>query len=89
MSLDHDDAGAVRRFSEEVDRALAEAAAGFEPWTIRLIAAWVLAGALLTVAVLTDGAVSTILYALGILLVAGWAAGFYRARGDRARWFGS
>jgi hypothetical protein len=87
MSLDHADNEAVLRFTDDVERALQDAAAGFEPWTLRLLGAWVIAGALLTGAVLADGAFSTILYVLGIAVVAVSVAGFYVARGERARWF--
>jgi hypothetical protein len=87
MSLDHADDEAVLRFTHDVDRALEEAAPGFEPWTVRLLGAWVLAGALLTGAVLADDALSTILYVLGLAAVVLSTAGFYIAR-DRARWFG-
>ena len=87
MSLDHDDADAVLRFSDDVDAALSEAASGFEPWTLRLIGLWVVAGALITLAVRSNGALSTILYILGFAVVAVWAAGFHLAKGDRDRWY--
>jgi hypothetical protein len=87
MSLDHADDRAVLEFTQDVERELERAAPGFEPWTLRLLGAWVVAGALLTGAVLADGALSTVLYVLGIAAVAISVAGFYVASGERARWF--
>jgi hypothetical protein len=90
MSLDHHDADAVQRFTEEVDEALAAASPdGFATWTARLVGAWLLGLALITLAVRSDGAVSTVLYLLGLAVVAFWVVGFYSARGERARWFGA
>ena len=64
--LEHDDEAAVDRFTAAVDEALVAGAAGRQAITIRLIGMWVLAGILLTLAVLADDALSTILYVLGI-----------------------
>jgi hypothetical protein len=87
MSLDHRDDAAVRAFTDEVDEHLGLGESGLEPWTLRLLGAWVLAGALITLAVRTDGGLSTALYLLGFVVVAAWVAGFYAARDD-AHWFG-
>ena len=85
MSLDHRDDAAVGAFADEVDRHLGQGESGLEPWTVRLLAAWLLGGILLTLAVRTDGALSTALYLIGFVVVAAWVAGFYAARDD-AHW---
>ena len=87
MTLDHGDQGAVSAFTEEVDQRLGRGESGLEPWSIRLVGAWVLSGALITLAVRSDGALSTVLYVAGIITIAAWVAGFYLAR-DGAHWFG-
>jgi hypothetical protein len=69
MTLQHDDEAAVDRFTAEVEQALVRGAVGKQEITLRLIATWIVAGALLTLAVLTDDALSTILYVLGIAVV--------------------
>jgi hypothetical protein len=69
MTLQHDDEEAVDRFTASVDEALALGAAGRQDATIRLIGIWIVAGVFLTLGVLTHGAVSTILYIIGIVLV--------------------
>ena len=86
MSLDHRDEAAVDAFTDEVDRHLGDSASGLEPWAVRLVAVWAVAGVLITLAVRTDGAVGTALYLAGFLAIALWVAGFYLARGD-AHWF--
>lgn len=87
MSLDHRDDTAVSAFTEEVDRHLGAGESGLEPWTLRLLGAWVVTGLLITLAVRSDGALSTVLYLAALLAIAVWVAGFYVAR-DRAHWFG-
>ncbi len=79
MTLQHDDEAAVDRFTDAVDAALARGAAGRQQMTLRLIAMWVVAGILLTLAVLADDALSTILYVLGIATVVVSIAGPLRA----------
>jgi hypothetical protein len=69
MTLQHDDEDAVDRFTASVDEALIRGAAGRQNAAIRLIGMWMAAGAILTLAVLADDALSTILYILGIALV--------------------
>jgi hypothetical protein len=71
-ALEHSDEAAVDRFTDAVDAALVAGAAGRQAITLRLMAMWVVAGVLLTLAVLANGALSTILYILGfaVLVVA-------------------
>ena len=78
MTLQHDDEAAVDRFTDAVDEALEQGAAGRQDATLRLIAFWVVAGAVLTLAVRTNSALSTILYIIGIALVVMWLAGALR-----------
>ncbi len=87
MSLDHGDDAAVSAFTEEVDQRLGRGESGLEPWTVRLLGAWVLSGVLITLAVRSDGAMSTVLYLGALITVVAWVAGFYLAR-DGAHWFG-
>lgn len=84
--IDHQDDAAVDAFADSVAHAIEENAGGFEPWTLRLLAVWALGGVLLTLAVATD---SALLGVLGLVPLVVWVAGFYLARGERARWFGS
>lgn len=86
MSLDHRDDAAVLAFSQDVDSQLGREGSGLEPWTIRLVAAWLVGGVLITLAVRSDGAVSTALYVVALAIVAFWVAGFY-ARGRDAHWY--
>jgi hypothetical protein len=86
VSLDHRDDGAVSAFTEEVDQRLGRGESGLEPWTVGLLAAWVLSGVLITLAVRSDGAVSTVLYLVAFVTVAVWVTGFYSARGG-SHWF--
>jgi len=88
MSLDHQDDAAVLRFSDEVDSRLGRPGVTLESWTLRLIATWLAAGLLITVAVRTDGALSTALYLVAFVIVAVWVAGFYLARGSDSHWYG-
>ncbi len=87
MSLDHRDDGAVSAFALEVDQHLGREGSGLEPWTVRLVAAWLIGGVLMTLAVRSDGALSTVLYLATFVVVAAWVAGYYLARGD-GHWFG-
>ena len=87
MSLDHHDAAAVERFTAEVDTALGAASAGPQGWTVKLIGVWLVAAAVLTAAIRSDGVLATILYVAGLAVVVAWVAGFYLARGERERWF--
>lgn len=89
MSLDHQDDEAVFRFSEEVDRQLGYGESGLEPWTLRFIVLWVLGGVVVTLAVRSDGALSTALYLVAFAIVATWVVGFYVARGQKAHWYRS
>jgi hypothetical protein len=88
MSLDHHDAAAVDRFTEDVDRALETGCSGPQGWTVRLIALWLVAGALFSAALRSHDALATVLYVVGLGVVAVWVGGFYLARGERERWFG-
>jgi hypothetical protein len=81
MTLQHDDEDAVDRFTASVDEALARGAAGRQDVTIRLMGMWVVAGVILTLAVLADDALSTILYIIGIALVVVSLAGLLRRVG--------
>jgi hypothetical protein len=69
MTLQHDDEAAVDRFTDEVDAALRAGSAGTQDAALRLIGVWIAAGALLTLAVRTNDALSTVLYIAGIALV--------------------
>lgn len=89
MSLDHRDDEAVFRFSEEVDSHLGREGVRLEPWTLRLIGAWVIGGLLITLAVRSDGALSTVLYLVAFAIIAVWVAGFYVARSHGAHWYRS
>ncbi len=81
MSLDHRDEAAVDAFTDEVDRHLGGRSSGLEPWAVRLLAAWAVAGVLITLAVRTDGVVGTALYLAGFAAIAIWVTGFLpRAR---------
>jgi hypothetical protein len=75
MSLQHDDEAAVDRFTDDVDAALARGAEGRQDETLRLLGVWVVAGVLLTLAVLASGALSAVLYVVGIVLVVASIAG--------------
>jgi len=75
MTLQHDDEEAVDRFTDAVDAALARGAAGKQAITIRLIGMWIAAGVSLTLAVLSDDALSTVLYIIGFALLAVALAG--------------
>jgi hypothetical protein len=86
MSLDHRDDAAVLAFSEEVDSRLGRGEAGVEPWTIRLISAWVLSGLLITLAVRSDGVLGTVLYVAALAIVVVWVLGFY-ARASKTHWY--
>ena len=86
MSLDHRDDAAVSAFALEVDQHLGREGSGLEPWTVRLLAAWLVGGVLMTLAVRSDGAMSTVLYLATLVVVAAWVAGFYVAR-DGSHWF--
>lgn len=88
MSLDHRDDDAVLRFTEDVDSRLGREGTGLEPWSVRLVAAWAVSGALVMLAVRSDGELSTVLYLVAFAIIAVWVAGFYAARGEGARWFG-
>lgn len=87
MSLDHGDDAAVSAFTEEVDQRLGRGESGLEPWTVRLLAVWLIGGALITLAVRSDGGLSTVLYLVALLSVAVWVAGFHMARSG-SHWFG-
>lgn len=87
MSLDHRDDGAVLAFSEEVDSHLGRGESGLEPWTLRLLAMWAVSGLLITLAVRSDGVLSGVLYAVALVIVVVWVAGFYVARGEGAHWY--
>ena len=87
MSLDHGDDGAVSAFAAEIDQRLGRGEPRVEPWGARLAAVWLIGGALITLAVLSDGALSTVLYLVALLSVAVWVAGFYMAR-EGSHWFG-
>ncbi len=87
MSLDHRDDAAVSAFALEVDQHLGREGSGLEPWTVRLLAAWLVGGVIMTLAVRSDGAISTVLYLATLVVVAAWVAGYYVAR-DGAHWFG-
>ncbi len=86
MSLDHGDTIAVSAFTDEVDRRLGAGQSGLEPWTVRLLGVWILGGALVTLAVRTEGVLSGVLYLAAFITIAVWVAGFYVAR-DSAHWF--
>ncbi len=77
MSLDHRDDVAVSTFADEIDQRLGRGESGLEPWTLRLLAVWVLSGVLITAGVRSDGVISTLLYLTALLTVAVWVAGFY------------
>ena len=89
MTLDHHDEESVDAFVDDVDRTLSEAAPGFQEWTLRLIGCWVAGGLVMTGGVRADGGLSTVLYVVAIAILVVWVVGFYRARGERARWFNS
>ena len=86
MSLDHGDEAAVNAFTDEVDQHLGRGESGLEPWTIRLLGVWLVAGVLITLAVRSDGGLSTALYLASFVAIALWVAGFYVARDD-THWF--
>jgi hypothetical protein len=69
MTLQHDDEAAVDRFTDEVDAALRTGSVGTQDAALRLIGVWIAAGALLTLAVRTSDALSTVLYVAGIGLL--------------------
>jgi hypothetical protein len=77
MSVDYEDREQVERFADSVEAALVRAAPGDAAWTGILLAVWVLAGGVLTLAVRTD---SPILYAIGSIVVIGWVAWIFRSR---------
>jgi hypothetical protein len=77
MSVDYEDREQVERFADSVDAALARAGPSKAAWTGILLAVWVLAGGVLTLAVRTD---SPILYAIGTIVVIGWVAWIFRSR---------
>jgi hypothetical protein len=86
VSLDHRDDAAVDAFAAEVDSHLGSGGSGLEPWAVRLVAVWAVAGVLITLAVRSDGGLSTALYLAGFVAIALWVAGFYAARDD-THWF--
>jgi len=69
MTLQHDDEEAVDRFTDAVDAALVRGSAGTQGMTLRLIGLWIVAGVFLTLAVLADDALSTILYIIGFAVL--------------------
>jgi hypothetical protein len=77
MSVDYEDREQVEHFADSVDAALARAAPGNAAWTGILLAFWVLAGGVLTLAVRTD---SPILYAIGVIVVIGWVVWVFWSR---------
>jgi hypothetical protein len=74
-ALEHSDEAAVDRFTDAVDAALVRGSAGKQAITLRLMGMWVVAGVFLTLAVLANDALSTVLYIIGFALLAVALAG--------------
>jgi hypothetical protein len=82
MTTDYEDQASIDAFAAHVEAELDAAAPGHAMWP--LIGCWLVAGALLTLAVrFSVGA----LYVLGLLVVAFAVTGFLRASG-RGGWWG-
>jgi hypothetical protein len=82
MTTDYQDQASIDAYAAHVEAELDAAAPGNAMWP--LIGCWLLAGALLTLAVRFG---SGVLYVLGLLVVAFAVVGFLRAS-DRGGWWG-